>query len=64
MGGYIIAIKKGWGSERNKVLREKGDDMVITEIRNKEEREGKDSGSRLIIMIYNKIGWGEIKDKI
>lgn len=46
------------------MLREEGDDIVITEIRSKEEGEGKDGGSRLIIMIYNKIGWGEIKYNI
>lgn len=44
-GGYIIGIKKGWGSERNKVLREEGDDIVISEIRNKEEGEGKEVGA-------------------
>lgn len=29
MGGYIIGIKKSWGSERNKVLKEEGDDIVL-----------------------------------
>lgn len=66
IGGFIIGIKKGWKSERNKGLREEGKDIVITEIRNREGREGKDIGNTIIIiiMIYNKSGWEEIKDKI